>query len=283
VNPLRQPAFAAALLAGLITSVLAVDVARLALAADAAASPPATVLSSFVAWPLRVLGGLLVIYGLFAVPGDLKNYENYLIRWWVWVEERREAGLRWQTAFLQVIVTVTATLFDRLFGPRLLSLRAVVTSVNLSLASIFAFLWLRVSDLAAGFDPALASDLYRRMNLDPALAPETLPEGAGKEMLFFGLFFAVLGLWPLSGKLPRAALRTALLVDLVFMGLITLALYAAHPEASASVTSGSCTPTRTVLGRGASVEVAMMRFRRLQAHAYHIPRPAAAPGASGFR
>ena len=98
---------------------------------------PGAALSPFIAWPLRVLGGVLIIYGLFAVPGDQKKYESYLVRWWVWVEERREAGLKWQTAFLQVLVSVLAGGFVRLFGHRLLSLRAMAASILLTFASMF--------------------------------------------------------------------------------------------------------------------------------------------------
>src|SRR5215813_10826675 len=103
------------------------------------------VLSPFITWPLRVLGGLLIIYGLFAVPGDQRKYESYLERWWLWVEERREAGLRWETAFLQVVAAVMAAGFSRLFGHRLLSLRAILASVTLSIASIFIVVGLGLS------------------------------------------------------------------------------------------------------------------------------------------
>lgn len=104
---------------------------------DSSESSPRAALSPLVTWPLRVIGGLLVMYGIFAVPGDQKKYESYLVRWWVWVEERREAGLKWQTAFLQVVVTVIGNVFDRFFGDRLLSRRAAIVSVTLSLASMY--------------------------------------------------------------------------------------------------------------------------------------------------
>ena len=77
-----------------------------------------------------------MIYGLFTVPGDHKRYENYLVRWWIWVEEKRETGLPWFTAFLQVVTTLMTTAFDRVFGPRLISLEAVGASVGLSVGFV---------------------------------------------------------------------------------------------------------------------------------------------------
>src|SRR5262249_28085373 len=104
-------------------------------------------LSPFAAWPLRVIGFLLIMYGIFAVPGDQKKFESYLVHWWVWIEEKREAGLKWQTAFLQVVAAVVTRGFDRLFGHRLLSTRAVVASITLSQASSLLILFLLASAL----------------------------------------------------------------------------------------------------------------------------------------
>jgi hypothetical protein len=80
------------------------------------------------------IGTLLVIYGLFTVPSDQRRYENYLVRWWIWIEENRESGLRWQTAFMQVIAGLMTAGFDKLFGPRLLSLEAAGGSIAISMS-----------------------------------------------------------------------------------------------------------------------------------------------------
>ena len=112
-----------------------------ALGAVWAATPTDSPAATSAPWWLQaigtVVGSLLVIYGLFTVPTDQTRYENYLVRWWVWVEERRERGLKLQAAFLQVVATVTASGLDRLFGHRLLSFRAVLASITLSFSSVF--------------------------------------------------------------------------------------------------------------------------------------------------
>src|SRR5437870_3505577 len=85
-------------------------------------------------WWLRLtgtaLGVLLVLYSLLSVPNEHRRYESYLERWWIWVEEKREHGLRWQAAFLEVILSVSNRAFDRIFGPRLFSLQAAAASMG---------------------------------------------------------------------------------------------------------------------------------------------------------
>jgi len=114
----------------------------LAALAPAFAAESTTTPGSAASWWLRsigaVLGLLLITYGLFTVPGSHKKYENYLVRWWIWIEERRETGLKQQTAFLQVVVTVMGNGFDRVFGSKLLSWEAVSASVNLAMCSLAA-------------------------------------------------------------------------------------------------------------------------------------------------
>jgi hypothetical protein len=76
------------------------------------------------------------MYAVFARPGEAERHENYLTEWWVWIEQRREAALRWPAAFLQVVATITTTIFDRWFGPRLLSARAASMSATISLLAV---------------------------------------------------------------------------------------------------------------------------------------------------
>src|SRR5262245_10525251 len=149
--------------------------------------------SPFVAWPLRVLGALLVMYGIFAVPGDQKKFENYLERWWVWVEERREAGLKWQTAFLQVVATVVSSWFDRLFGDRLLSRRAVVASITLSLGSLY---------LLSGIVTLLFLSSAQR-------APLLLSTSIGESLL------GLVALW----LVMRGGIKAMIVFDITFIGI----------------------------------------------------------------
>ena len=88
---------------------------------------------TWLLWLLRLAGSLLVMYALFARPGEPQRHENYLTEWWVRIEQRREAALRWPAALLQVVAGITTTIFDRWFGSRLLSVQAVIVSVTISL------------------------------------------------------------------------------------------------------------------------------------------------------
>jgi hypothetical protein len=45
--------------------------------------------------------------------------------------------MHWHTSFLQVVTTITANGFDRIFGPRLLSWEATATSISLTFASFY--------------------------------------------------------------------------------------------------------------------------------------------------
>jgi hypothetical protein len=205
-----------------------------ALAATSSATPdtPAS-LFALLAWPLRLLGALFMMYGLFAVPSDVKRYESYLVIWWTWVEQRRETGVRQQTAFLQVVTTVMTRAFDRLFGATLLSRRAIVGSVTLSLASMY---------LASGIGIFILAWIGDRKAYDLFLAGVSLLlgavplwlvlRGAVRAMVIFdtallsllvvlvGAFFVIgrVG-WDMVRVLPAfvIGLAVALILDVLFV------------------------------------------------------------------
>jgi hypothetical protein len=169
-------------------------------ATSLATSDTPAALPPLLAWPLRVLGALLMMYGLFAVPNDVKRYESYLVIWWTWVEQKREAGLRWQAAFLQVVTTVMTRAFDRLFGATLLSRRAIVGSITLSLASMY---------LASGIGILILAWMGDRKAYDLFLAGASL----------------VLGAVPLWLVL-RGAVRAMVIFDTVLLSLLVVLVVA---------------------------------------------------------
>jgi hypothetical protein len=109
------------------------------------------------------------------------------------VEERREAGLKWQTAFLQVIAAVMTNGFDRLFGERLLSIRAVAGSITLSAASLFLLGSLGVVIVALGERPKMALLLS----------------------VFLGLGLGLFSVW----LLVRGSFKAMVVFDATFVGL----------------------------------------------------------------
>ena len=217
----------------------------ISLGIGAAATAEAVPAFSAPVW-LRVIGTgigtLLVIYGLFTVPTDQKRWENYLVRWWVWIEGKRESGLHWQTAFLQVVTVVTTIGFDRVFGPRLLSWEAAGASIGLAMGSLFLGLFAiylhDFSDIVVDILALLFGCLFAFVGLIRIFRPKLVryqPQAALCLLFFFFLVAIVadhltLKWHTVSYEEVRlmesilVALSASLLTDVFFVSLMRLLL-----------------------------------------------------------
>jgi hypothetical protein len=83
--------------------------------------------------------GCLLIYIAFLYEDEEGRVQGKLEELWVRLKDSQDASLSRTTSFLSIVATLTGKSFDRLFGRRLLSLRFLVISVYLSLASLLLF------------------------------------------------------------------------------------------------------------------------------------------------
>jgi hypothetical protein len=86
---------------------------------------------------LRWVLALFLIYASFLKEDADKKVQSIAETWWLKLAYGQEAALSKATSFLRVVARLTGTVFDRLFGRRLFSLRGVGVSVCYSLASFF--------------------------------------------------------------------------------------------------------------------------------------------------
>ena len=86
---------------------------------------------------LRWLVGLLLISTLTLNEDSEKKVQSRLETWWLRLAYGQEAALSTVTAFLRVLARLTGSVFDRLFGRKLFSLRGLGVSVCYSIASFF--------------------------------------------------------------------------------------------------------------------------------------------------
>src|SRR5689334_4085828 len=85
---------------------------------------------------ISVLAGALMVYGsLFLYERDERKIQNILETWWVRIDDARLEATGRHTAVTRAAANLAQSGLDRLFGRRLLSLRAISVSGLLSLAS----------------------------------------------------------------------------------------------------------------------------------------------------
>jgi hypothetical protein len=90
-------------------------------------------------WLLQVtsvFGGALLIYGsLFLYEDEEQRIQNILENWWIRIDDARTSATHAHTALTRAAAELARSGLDRVFGPRLLSFRAISVSGLLSLAS----------------------------------------------------------------------------------------------------------------------------------------------------
>ena len=94
---------------------------------------------------LRWIVGLLLISTLALKEDAEKNVQSRVETWWLRLAYGQEVALSRATAFLRVVAHLTGSVFDRLFGHKLFSLRGLGVSVCYSIASFFLCIQLLIS------------------------------------------------------------------------------------------------------------------------------------------
>jgi len=106
----------------------------------------------------RLLGGTagaLLLYGaLFLYEDEHGKVQNTLEEWWIRLREKQTELLARHTVFMREVARLEKRVFDRLFGERLISLRAIGVSQSYSLASTGLAVILAYA-VAAHYRPAL--------------------------------------------------------------------------------------------------------------------------------
>jgi hypothetical protein len=82
------------------------------------------------------LGAVALWIAVFCFEDEEGRIQNVLEEWWVRLSRSKRAALSGELVFVQGIAKLSSTFFDRLFGPRIVSCRAIGVSVYLSLASL---------------------------------------------------------------------------------------------------------------------------------------------------
>jgi hypothetical protein len=92
-----------------------------------------------IRWLLHICGFLL-IYAALLYEDEEHRIQSKLEALWVQLKDKQEASQSWIVSFLQMVAKLTGKVLDRVFGERLLSIRFLVVSIYLSLASFFLFM-----------------------------------------------------------------------------------------------------------------------------------------------
>lgn len=87
----------------------------------------------------RVMGFLLLYVAIFLYEDEEGRLQNRLEVWWIKVRYGRDRALSRAAEIFAFSTKAASQLFDKVFGPRLLSLRAVAVSLCLSMASLNLF------------------------------------------------------------------------------------------------------------------------------------------------
>ena len=91
--------------------------------------------------------GLFLIYAaLFLYETEHGLLQNKLEDLWIRIDDRQRPFLSRHTVLIKGLATLLISAFNRLFGSRLLSLRAILVSASFSLAPILVLLSLRTAN-----------------------------------------------------------------------------------------------------------------------------------------
>jgi hypothetical protein len=90
-------------------------------------------------WIARLVGCLLIYAAVFLRKDEEGQFQNLLETWVMRLAEKRTAALSTAARFTQAVAKLAARGFDRVFGTKLLSIRAIGVSISFSLTSFFLF------------------------------------------------------------------------------------------------------------------------------------------------
>lgn len=123
---------------------------------------------------LHCLGWVLVCVGLFLSEDEENRFQNSIEQWWIRLDDAQIASRSRVASFMQGVASLTERGFNRLFGPRLFSLRVIPVSIYLSLASCFLLFvivwpWMKYSGPATRHAAFLIFAYFVALALIPAL------------------------------------------------------------------------------------------------------------------
>jgi len=93
-------------------------------------------LMTFVLRALAITGGLVLCYGaLFLYEREQAAIQNALEEWWIRIDDLQFHALRKHAAFLRGVSDLSDRALRRVFGPNIVSIRAIAISLLVSFAS----------------------------------------------------------------------------------------------------------------------------------------------------
>jgi hypothetical protein len=102
-----------------------------------------------------LFGSALLWIAFFCFEDEEGKMQNVLEKWWISIDESRKTALSIQVVFIQRVAKQAADAFDWLFGPLIVSSRALCVSLCLSLASLAV----GIAIYEADWDESLAGSL----------------------------------------------------------------------------------------------------------------------------
>ncbi|HTB92164.1 MAG TPA: hypothetical protein VK728_04990 [Candidatus Sulfotelmatobacter sp.] len=110
---------------------------------------------------LRIVGILILYVAVFLYEDEEGRIQNWLEELWLRVRYGRDVALTTAAAIFSFAAQATSRMFDKVFGPRLFSIRAATISVCFSIASFFLIVPLAV--FLFKVSPELKNESYRNL------------------------------------------------------------------------------------------------------------------------
>lgn len=91
---------------------------------------------------LSIILGVFILLCATTHEQQDKYLQNWIERFWVNLDDRRNLAVSYHTKFMRQIAFITRNGLDRLFGKRLVSIRSVIVSLTLSASAFALSMWI---------------------------------------------------------------------------------------------------------------------------------------------
>ena len=91
-------------------------------------------------YAIHSLGAALIYAALFLHENEERKIEDRVVQWWIRLDEKQIKSRSRAATFMREVARLTTRGFNRLLGERTVSLRFVLVSIYLSIASMFFFI-----------------------------------------------------------------------------------------------------------------------------------------------
>lgn len=163
-----------------------------------------------------LLLGIFMLVVVFFDEAKEKGAQDKLVALWIRLDDREGRTISRHATFVRRTAALMSVAFDRVFGQRLVSVRAVLVSTMLSMATICAVAWGVLSLLFWIGGSAVVSDALRKY---PCVSPKILVATGYVISWVMGLVALVVGV----GAVLPMALRDGLLLLWEVAALVFLA------------------------------------------------------------